>query len=221
LLSIFKRKQKDMLFRLTHPLPKKFRVAVSGGVDSISALNWLNRSKHNAIVEVLHVNHGTEYAHMYESFVRHKCKELDLKCTTYHLTEPPSEGESKEKYWRDVRYRFFHSYEEPVILCHNMDDCLEEYIMNTMVRGRTGTIPYANRNCIRPFRLWRKQGILDYANRNSLDWVEDPTNTDTGFKRNYIRHNIVENIITINPGIWKIVEREIDKTDKRLKCLEG
>lgn len=218
MLLIFKKKQEDMLFKLTHPLPKKFRVAVSGGVDSMAALNWLNqKSRQSSIIEVLHVNHGTEHAHMYDSFVKHKCEELGLKSTTYHLKDPPQKGESKEKHWRDARYHFFHSYEEPVILCHNMDDCLEEYIMNTMVRGRQGTIPYANKNCIRPFRLWRKKSIIDYANRKGLDWVEDPTNSDTSYKRNYIRHKIVHNVLAINPGIWKIVEREIKKTDKRLE----
>ncbi len=54
-----------------------------------------------------------------------------------------------------------------------MDDSLEEYIMCTMVRGFSGTIPYAHGNfCIRPFRLWKRRDIEIYAQSGFVDFSE-------------------------------------------------
>ena len=43
----------------------------------------------------------------------------------------------------------------------------------------------------RPMLTVTKMQILNYASENHLKWVEDPTNLDDTFDRNYIRHNIV------------------------------
>lgn len=199
------------MFKLTHPLPEKYWVAVSGGVDSMAALNWLYKpSRANSLMGVLHVNHNTgRFADEANLLVRSFCRGRNIALKETRLEDAPPAGASKEEFWRDMRYEFFDTVSEPVILAHNLDDCLEEYIMCTMVRGYTSTIPYSRGHCVRPFRLWRRADIESYAKRHGVTYVNDPSNDDTNYKRNFIRHSVVPDIIKLNPGVYNIVERLI------------
>lgn len=201
------------MFNFTHPLPQKYWVACSGGIDSMSALHFLRKPLKNGLMGVVHINHGTAHAPEAERFVRSYCKMTKLPVMMYRVPGSPPKGESKECWWRDQRYGCFNAVpgDAPIILAHNFDDCLEEYLMCVMVRGYQGTIPYSHGRCVRPFRLWKKENIRAYAERESVLFTEDPSNADTKFKRNYIRKHIVPHALKINPGLYKIVKRVIDE----------
>jgi len=205
------------MFKLLYKLPEKYWVAVSGGVDSMAALHFLDKpSRRESLSGVVHVNHGTgEYADHAERLVQQHCRDHNIRCLSYKVKGEPPKGESKENWWREQRYGFFKraAHNEHVILAHNMDDCLEEYIMCTMVRGYASTIPYMKDNCVRPFRLWKREQILRYADQHGVNFATDPSNSDIRFTRNYIRHEIVPKIKRINPGVYRIVERMIDTAD--------
>lgn len=216
-----------MNFQLTHSLPRRCLVAVSGGVDSVSALHWLSQLE-GRVAGVIHVNHNTgEFSREAEGFVRKLASEMKVDFFCRVLLRKALPGESLENHWREQRYRFFREISAtennlPVVVAHNMNDCLEEYVMCTMVRGFPGTIPYSHGPCIRPFRRWKREDIEDYAARNSLEFLTDPSNSDTRFKRNLIRSNLVPHLKELNPGIYKLVDRVIseqDEREKREKCL--
>lgn len=205
--------------KLTHKLPRKYWIAVSGGIDSMAALHWLNkRSRRSSLLGLLHVNHNTgEFANEAEKFVRQFGLDNDIPVDVLSIKDNPPKGVSKEAWWRDKRYEFFKSFEAPIILGHNFDDCLEEYIMCTMVRGYSSTIAYSNENCVRPFRLWKRKDISKYMRDNSFSHIEDPSNKETNFKRNYIRHEIVPKIKELNPGVYNIVRRLIENAEQNTK----
>lgn len=214
-----------MKFRLTHELPKKCLVAVSGGVDSVSALHWLNR-KSDRVEGVIHVNHNTgAFAESAQKTVEHLCEKLRLPLHLRKLDRRPEEGHSPENWWREQRYRFFKEVSAvngnlSVVVAHNMDDCLEEYLMCTLVRGFVGTIPYAHGPCIRPFRLWKRESIESFARKENLCWNEDPSNLYTHkYKRAYIRYKMSPLAKELNPGIYNLVERAISDQDKRDEVL--
>lgn len=206
------------MFQLTHPLPKKYWIAVSGGIDSMAVLNWLHLgkpSRKDSLLGVVHVNHMTGmFADEASGLVNDWTRWMGVKRKWFLIEDKLPSGKSKEEWWREQRYKFFHSLSEPVILAHTFDDCLEEYIMCTMVRGYAGTIPYRNGNCIRPFRKWKREDIENYMKYHDYPWKEDPSNRDTNYKRNYIRHEIVPRIKKINPGIYNIVEKVMENQDK-------
>jgi len=208
------------MFKLLYKLPKSYWVAVSGGVDSMAALHFLDKpSRRECLRGVIHINHGTgEYADRAQAFVEAHCREHDINLKVFRVEGRPPKGESKENWWRIQRYKFFKELTEGsddyIILGHNIDDCLEEYIFCTIVRGYASTIPYAKDNCVRPFRLWKRDNIAEYSERHGVDFVEDPTNTDTRFKRNFIRHKIVPQLKELNPGIYRIIERVINDVDR-------
>lgn len=181
----------------------------------MSALHFLRKPSKKGLLGVVHVNHGTPHAQKAEKFVKSFCKMTRLAVMLYRVPGEPPNGESKECWWRDRRYSCFNAIlgKAPIILAHNFDDCLEEYLMCTMVRGYRGTIPYSHGRCIRPFRLWKRKDIEEYAERHSVMFIEDPSNRDVQYKRNYIRTRIVPHALNINPGLYKIVKRVIEEQD--------
>lgn len=215
------------MFKLTHPLPNKYWVAISGGIDSAAVFHWLNKpSNKDRLLGAVYVNHGTEYGSGVEWLLdEYYEKKLGINVVRFKITDPIPDGESKEKFWRDQRLAFFDKVpgNDPIILAHNLDDCLEEMVMCSFVRGYEATIPYSNGRCIRPFRLWSKKDIRSYAARQSppFPWLEDPSNMDTKYRRNFIRHNIVPQIKKLNPGVYKVVERLVRHQDEEIEHWQG
>ncbi len=204
-----------MLFNLTRKLPKKCWVAVSGGADSMAALHWLCMGR--KVEGVVHIHHNTgDFADKASDLVEDTACDSSLQFRGWKLSgDTPLYG-SLEEYWRNARYSAFSEIDAPVVVAHNLDDCVEEYVMNTMVRGRMGTIPYEHGNCIRPFRLWRRDSILDYCARKNIHYIDDPSNKDTKFKRNLIRHKVMPELLKLNPGLYKVVTKMIIRDSTRL-----
>lgn len=180
----------------------------------MAALHWLLRG--NKLGGVIHVNHGTgSWADEAEEFVTQTCRDLNIDFGMMRLLDAPPPGASKEDWWRKERYRFFelqaHMDDMHVVTAHNLDDCVEEYVINCVVRGRQGTIPYQNGAVIRPFRTWSRDDITDYAIRHQLLWKDDPSNTNTKFLRNKIRHQTLPHLYDLNPGLHTMVRRMIER----------
>lgn len=210
-----------MLFKLTHPLPEKVLVAVSGGPDSVAAFHWLWSPRHDRVAGIVHVNHGPPdpngFPDSAEKLVKAIGDYADVPVYIRKLQKYPGTG-SKEAWWRDQRYEYFKEISSkneyiPVVLGHTFNDCLEEYLMCVLVRGYQGTIPYAHDPCIRPFRLWKRESVLEYLDHHNILYRDDPTNLDIGYKRNYIRHMLVQHVLYLNPGIWNLVKRCMHKQD--------
>lgn len=204
------------MFKLTHQLPSEVVIACSGGMDSMAALHWLNKS--HKVKKVINIHHQTgNFADQAADFVEKQAKEMGLEVEVLKITEviPPS-GVSKEEWWRDQRYQLLEKATNlPIIIAHQMNDCLEEYLINTIVRGRRGTIPYRRGKCIRPFRQWKKIDLCNYIQENDIHFLDDPSNKDTKYLRNFVRINLVPHTIQINPGIWKIIREQIAIQDIR------
>ncbi len=203
------------MFKLVQPLPEKVLLACSGGVDSMVALHWLHRGK--KLAGILHMNHGTgTFANRAEDLVYEQCHKLDLPIRTRTLVDNPPVGESKEAWWRGQRYSFFNEASEQqnnieVVTAHNLNDCVEEYVINTMVRGRLGVISYRNGPVIRPFRTWSRPDIVRYAMKHDISYLTDPSNSDTRYLRNGIRHEVLPMITRmINPGLEGMIRRMIE-----------
>lgn len=187
-------------------IPREVGVAVSGGIDSMIILDFLKR---NHSVTAYHFNHGTKNADLFERFVRAACQKMKVPIKVGDIKNPRPKGMSLEEYWREERYAWFREQDETIVLGHHLDDCVESYLFN-MCHGKDYTIPYRHHNCIRPFRLNRKVNIVDRLKDNQgILWIEDPSNIDEKFKRNYIRFNLVPEALAVNPGLYKVIAKRI------------
>lgn len=193
------------MIKVQGKIPRDVGVAVSGGIDSMSVLHFLRRN-HN--VTVYHFNHGSKTADLFERFLRAYCQKENIPIKVGDINNVKPKGKSLEEHWRDERYAWLRSQNETIVLGHHLDDCVESYIFN-MCNGKDYTIPYSHSNCIRPFRLTRKTQIHAYALKNQIIWIEDPTNIDTHFKRNYIRYELMPRVLKVNPGLHKVIFKRI------------
>jgi len=186
-------------------IPSKVGVAVSGGVDSMALLNFLQRR--NRDITVLHYNHGTLFGEAGETVVRDYCSMHGLPLLYGKNTVKAPKGASMEAFWRDQRYSFFGEFNMPIITCHHLNDAVETWIF-TSFHGKPSLIPYRRDNFLRPFLLNKKSSIIDWAKKNNVPYVNDPSNLDTKYCRNFIRHELMPMAKKVNPGIEKTIKKK-------------
>jgi tRNA(Ile)-lysidine synthase len=68
---------------------------------------------------------------------------------------------------------------------------------------------------VRPFRKTRKRDLELWANLNNVPYITDPSNKDTSFRRNYIRHNLMPHALEVNPGLYKIISKKVLEDEQR------
>lgn len=190
---------------IQNEIPRKVTLACSGGVDSVAVLDFLSK---NHEIDLLFVHHLTETSDIAEDFVDSIASKYGIDFTSCYIDENKPKGVSLEEHWRNERYKVFHENKNPVITCHHLDDVVETWIWSSL-HGEGKLIPYANENVIRPFLTTRKKDFTNWAIKRSLTWVEDASNLDTKYMRNHIRHNMMPDILKVNPGIHKIIRKKL------------
>lgn len=193
------------MIKVQHPIPRSVGVAVSGGIDSMAILDFLRR-RHD--VHVYHFNHGTEHGNRAATFMRDYCDSNSVPYTFGLIGSSKPQNKSWEEHWRDERYAFLKAQEDTIVLGHHLDDCVETYLFN-MCHGKEHTIPYRHANCIRPFRLNRKDILTKWAIRHDVPWIDDPSNEDTSYARNHVRKVLLPAILKVNPGIYKVIYKRM------------
>ena len=198
------------MIKLLGKLPRKITVACSGGVDSMVALDFLRR---NHTVEVLHFNHGTAHGEQAEEFVLRYCRKNSIPFLVDRVRSTIPPGRSREDWWRNQRYEFFDKYtDRPVVTCHHLDDCVETWIFSSL-NGTGKSIPYRRNHVVRSFLLNRKRDL--WANLKNVPHIEDDSNAETCYNRNYIRHNMMPHVLEVNPGIHKVISRKVREEYER------
>lgn len=186
---------------------ENFYVCVSGGIDSMTMMHFLLKSKRK--FTALYFNHTTDHGYEARDFVREQTAILGVELIegAMHLGDiDPSQ--SKEMNWRNCRYKFFSLFSDKgtILQAHHLNDAVETYIM-TALKGRPTTIPYRNEqyNIIRPFLTTTRQEIKEWAEHNGVKWIEDPSNDNIVHDRNYVRHRLLPMVYHLNPGIISTV----------------
>jgi tRNA(Ile)-lysidine synthase len=198
------------MIKLQGKLPRSVYVGCSGGADSMAVVDFLSRS-HD--VEVIFYHHGSEHDNAAQQMVYDYCHKKNIECILGGMNKDDTikPGMSKEDFWRWKRYRFFEQFarpETPVITCHHLDDCAETWIWSSL-NGNPSIIPYRRNNVIRPFRLNRKKDLELWAQLQGVPYINDPTNADTVFTRNYIRHELMPHALRVNPGLHKVIKKKV------------
>lgn len=196
------------MIKIQGKIPRKIIVACSGGVDSMAVVNFLRR---NHEVTAFYFNHGTEHGLEAERFLQkyYSGSDVQLLTRTIQNKEVPKDI-SQEEHWRNERYAWLHflAKDGQVITCHHLDDCVETWVWSSM-HGTGKIIPYRNKNVIRPFRGTRKRDFELWAAMHNVPYLEDDSNADTCYTRNYIRHEMMPHVLRVNPGIHKTITKKV------------
>lgn len=193
------------MIQIQGKLKRHLHVACSGGVDSMSVIDFLRR---NHKVTAVFFNHGTETSKDAEEFLQDQFHKSDVVLLKGNISRSKDKDESWEEYWRNERYKYFYSFDCPVITCHHLDDCVENWIWSSL-HGEGKIIPYSNKNVIRPFRANRKSEFLNWCRNKNVPWTEDSSNSDIKYMRNFIRHEIVPKALVVNPGLHTVIRKKV------------
>lgn len=179
------------------------RVALSGGLDSIVLLHLAQHvfGHRPGLLSALHVNHQLQPdAAGFESLCRLTCEQLGVPLEVAHVQVDTGAG-SIETRAREARYQVFSERLGPgevLLMAHHRDDQAEtllfRFLRGTGVRGLAGMPAQRDLGRGRLIRPWLevpRESLRQQARAEGWIWVEDPTNADDGFDRNFLRHRIL------------------------------
>ena len=181
-------------------------VGFSGGPDSVFLVEMLKKLQHffNFKIYLVHINHllRGEDADSDENFSFEYAKKnnLEIFIKRIPVKEIAKEvGKTLEEVGREERYKFFSEIYEKVgankiATAHNKDDQIETFLFRltrgTSLQGLEG-IKTKNNNIIRPISEIYKKDILEYLNKNEIQYKIDKTNFENEFTRNSIRLDLI------------------------------
>ena len=200
----------------SHKKIKSMTVALSGGVDSVVLLHLLHslQKKHRFTLNATHVHHGlSKNADKWVKFCEKLCRDLSVPIDVHYVKLPQKKSLGIEGEARRLRYeKLLQSKSDLVVLAHHADDQAETFLLQ-LIRGAgvKGLSSMAHFDDAR--RLWRpllntsRIDIEKYAKQHKLKWIEDESNLNTDFDRNFIRSKVLPILKNRFNHIIKVISR--------------
>lgn len=185
------------------PAHSSILIGLSGGVDSVVLLHLLNNlaSRYSWQLSALHVHHGISLnADKWAGFCADLCARHHIPLHIEHVDIAPLRAHGIEAAARKLRHEAFARQScDFVALAHHADDQAETLLLQLLrgagVRGVSAMPLLAERvgspDLLRPLLHLSRQEIVDYAAAHNLQWMEDESNTDDNYPRNFLRHRVL------------------------------
>lgn len=183
----------------SHKKIKSMTVALSGGVDSVVLLHLLHslQKKHRFILNATHVHHGlSKNADKWVKFCEKLCATLSIPLDIHYVKLPQKKSLGIEGEARRLRYeKLLQSKSDLIVLAHHADDQAETFLLQLIrgagVKGLSSMAHFdESRRLWRPLLNTSRSGIESYAKQHKLKWIEDESNQNIDFDRNFIRHKV-------------------------------
>lgn len=219
---------------------KNIIVAYSGGVDSHVLLHLVAKLKsefpqHHYSAK--HIHHGlSEQADQWVIHCQRICVELGLDFQSEKVEVDVGSYEGLEAAAREARYKALLNDEQAntaILLAQHADDQLETFLLQ-LKRGAgpkgLAAMPVVSEqvnhiNLIRPFLAMHKSvigriEIEQYAKAHNLNWIEDESNANTRFDRNFLRQLVLPNLTQRWPELSSAVKRSARLCAQQQQLLE-
>ncbi|MFA5371426.1 MAG: tRNA lysidine(34) synthetase TilS [Sideroxydans sp.] len=181
---------------------KHILLGLSGGIDSVVLLHLLATlaPRLEFQLSALHVHHGiSPNADEWARFCLDLCAEQGVACKVAHVDiQPLRETLGIEAAARQLRHAALAVQDcDFIALAHHADDQAETLLLQLLrgagVRGASA-MPLLRRQdsriVIRPLLNFSRAELLAYAQQHGLRWVEDESNCDECYPRNFVRHRV-------------------------------
>ncbi|WP_416467938.1 tRNA lysidine(34) synthetase TilS [Pseudomonas sp. LFS044] len=179
-----------------------WHIAFSGGLDSTVLLHLLAdhaRSQQTPPLHAIHVHHGLQpAADAWPAHCKAVCDRLGIPLTVIHVQVTP--GASPEQAARDARYAAFKGVlgaGDVLFTGQHRDDQAETLLFRLLrgagLRGLSAMPvqrPLGQGQLVRPLLAVSRTQLHTYAQRHGLAWIEDPSNNDTAYTRNFLRAEV-------------------------------
>ncbi|MFK0095646.1 tRNA lysidine(34) synthetase TilS [Pseudomonas sp. NPDC090592] len=207
-------------------------VAFSGGLDSTVLLHLLAdhaRIHASPPLRAIHVHHGLQpAADAWPAHCQAICDNLGIELQVIHVKV--TVGASLEQAARDARYDAFRQALGPgdILFTGQHRDDQAETLLFRLLRGAglrgLAAMPgqrALGQGCLaRPLLGCSRQQLQDYAKVHGLRWIEDPSNADTQFARNYLRRDVLPRLQQRWPQATQNFARAADHLGEALGLLD-
>ena len=216
---------------------KTYWVAYSGGLDSHVLLHALVKQQlqlGNAHIAAVHINHGlSPNAAQWSAHCQQQCDALEIPLTLISVNARAQPGESPEAAARHARYQAFREIlqtNDCLLTAHHQDDQAETLLLQ-LLRGAgpkgLAAMPLwsifgptfgsafgadvksesAEGWQARPLLSCGRDELIAYAQQHQLQWIDDESNFDIGFDRNFLRHDIMPTLKQRFPSAAATISR--------------
>lgn len=183
---------------------KTYWVGFSGGIDSHVLLHLCAELRKSCPLQIkaVHVHHGLSvHASEWALHCQKVCENLKIELIQKSIEAKAFSGDSPEEKARDLRYAVFAECMAPqdILLTAHQEEDQAETLLVQLFRGAgpkgLSAMPalksFANGFHARPLLNTSRAEIKKYAEQNQLSWIDDESNDDTRFTRNFLRHSVL------------------------------
>jgi len=216
------------------PSPRRYLIALSGGCDSIALLHAMAaiRDELPAELVAVHVNHGLQAdASVWAVHCAEICQQLDIALIQVVLNLQLAKGDSLEAVAREARYNAIreHVVAGDMLLTAQHQDDQAETILLQLLRG-SGPSGLAAMPQLaffgvgfhaRPLLIFTRKQLYEYAVEQGLAWVEDASNLDRRFDRNFLRQEIMPLLSQRWPAMTRTLSRSARHCAEAQQLIDG
>jgi len=206
--------EKHKLLRTGEPVI----VGLSGGADSVALLYCLANLNYSCIAAHCNFHLRGEESDLDAIFTQQIADSLRVP---YYIKDFDTTGYAKQRHIsvemaaRELRYRWFEElradcHAQAIAVAHHRDDSVETVLLNlirgTGIHGLTGIRPKRD-SIVRPLLETTRKEILDWLNKQGINYRTDSSNLSDKYTRNYIRLHILPMMEMLNPSAGQAITR--------------
>ena len=198
-------------------------IAVSGGADSVGLCELCHQGGYRFSIAHCNFQLRGEESNRDEAFVRSLSEKYNAPLYVKMVDTTTIAKDLKlsiQETARKVRYDWFYEILEGkeispdtqktpvkpgyILTAHHLDDSIETMLMNffkgTGITGLRG-IKAKQHKLIRPLLFASREEILEFARTAKLTWVEDSSNIEDKYTRNYFRNTLIPSVEKVFPSV--------------------
>lgn len=210
---------------------KKVWVAYSGGLDSQVLLHLCLqiRMQHKFEFHAIHVHHGLSlHADQWVEHCQQFCEQNNIPIHLKYVVVD-IERASQENAARVARYQAFVEMIAPqdiLLTAHHQDDQAETLLLQLFrgagVKGLAAMPICKQQNYLhaRPLLSFSRKNLKDYAEQHNLQWIDDESNSNTKFSRNYLRQEIIPALLNHWPSVQRNISRSAEHCAEAQELLD-
>lgn len=211
-------------------------IGYSGGLDSSVLLHLCrqNQARFQALgveLSAVYIDHQLQAeSAQWADFCQHQCESYQIPFQSIPVNAQAEKRQSPEAAARDARYAAFRellTQQDCLVTAHHLSDQAETLLLQ-MLRGSgpkgLAAMPaykaFYHSHQFRPLLNASQAEILAYAQTERINWIDDQSNLDRRYKRNFLRHEVIPVLKQQWPALEKTLHRVTQLQAQSVEILQ-